>query len=143
MMRQYETTFILDAHFSHDEMESNIQKYSHLIEKQKGKIKFIDRWGKRRLAYEIDKKQYGYYIYMRFEGEGSIIKSLEKELRMDDQCLRFLTVLVPQSVIQEEKTRPETKPEETSIEMEEKVTPKDSSNDSEERQQPDTPEQSV
>ena len=94
-------------------------------------------------AATVDKKQYGYYIYMRFEGEGSIIKSLEKELRMDDRCLRFLTVLVPQSVIQEEKTRPETKPEETSIEMEEKVTPKDSSNDSEERQQPDTPEQSV
>lgn len=133
MMKQYETTFILDSHLSHDEMERCIQKYSQFIEKQKGTIKFIDRWGKRRLAYEINKKQYGYYIYMRFEGDGSIVKPLEKEFKLDDQCLRYLTILVPKSVIQEEETKPKIKSKETSVEDKENENQEDLKTDSKEQ----------
>ena len=116
MKRQYETTIVIDAHLSGEQVDTTISKYSKFIEDNKGKIKLIDRWGKRRLAYEIAKKQYGYYVYLRFEADGSFIKELEKEFKLDDTILRFLTVLVPMIVQKEEQAprsrkTPEKRPE--------------------------------
>ncbi|NQT24529.1 30S ribosomal protein S6 [candidate division KSB1 bacterium] len=102
MIRQYETTFIVDAHLSTDEIEKVVSKYTQLMEKSKGKIKLIDRWGKRRLAYEIAKKQYGYYVYVRFEAEGTVVEALEKDFKLDDLILRYLVLRVPTIVIKEE-----------------------------------------
>ena len=58
------------------------------------------------MAYEIDKKQYGYYIYIRFEVDGTFIKELEREFKLDDSILRYLTVLVPKVVIKKKSDRP-------------------------------------
>lgn len=98
MRRQYETTFVIDAHLSGEQVDTTITKYTQFIEKNKGKVEHIDRWGKRRLAYEIAKKQYGYYVYVRFEADGSFVKEFERELRLDDSILRYLTVLVPKLI---------------------------------------------
>ena len=112
MVKQYETTFILDAHLPNEQIETSIQKYSQLIEKNGGKIKIIDRWGKRRLAYEISKKQYGFYVYIRFESEGKICSELERVYKLDDVVLRHLTVLVSKQALTEEKKKVESKPKE-------------------------------
>ena len=103
MIREYETTFIVDSLLQEDQINATIEKTKSFIEKKGGKIKNIDRWGKRRLAYEIAKKQYGYYIYMRFQSEGSVIKDLEHHYKLDDSVLRHLTVLVPKIMIKQEK----------------------------------------
>jgi small subunit ribosomal protein S6 len=103
MIREYETTFIVDALLQEDQINATIEKTKNFIEKNGGKIWNIDRWGKRRLAYEIAKKQYGYYIYMRFQFEGSLIKDFEREFKLDDSVLRYLTVLVPKAMLAEEK----------------------------------------
>ena len=59
------------------------------------------------LAYEINKKQYGYYVCIRFEAEVDFIKPLERELKLDDSILRFLTILVPKAAFKEEaRTQP-------------------------------------
>ena len=58
MIREYETTFIVDSLLQEDQINATIEKTKSFIEKKGGKIKNIDRWGKRRLAYEIAKKQY-------------------------------------------------------------------------------------
>lgn len=105
MIRQYETTFVIDAHLSNDEIETSVSKYSQLIEKNKGNVKLVDRWGKRRLAYEIAKKQYGYYVYIRFEAEGAVVGALEREFKLDDLILRYLVLRVPTSMIKEELGR--------------------------------------
>jgi len=109
MTKQFETTFIIDSYLSDQEIESSITKYTKFIEKNGGAVKNVDRWGKRRLAYEIKKKQYGYYVYVRFEMDGSIIKELEREYKLDDAIIRYLTVLVPKVVVSQEnfeKMRP-------------------------------------
>jgi len=106
MIRQYETTIVIDAHLPAEHVDTTISKYSKLLEDNKGKIELVDRWGKRRLAYEIDKKQYGYYIYVRFEVDGTFIKELEREFKLDDSILRYLTVLVPKVVIKKKSDRP-------------------------------------
>jgi small subunit ribosomal protein S6 len=107
MIRQYESIFILDSHLSGDQIESNIEKYSKYIQEGGGGIKFIDRLGKRRLAYEIAKKQYGYYVHIRFEADGSFIRELGREFRLNDAVLRHLTVLVPKLLVEEELKGPD------------------------------------
>ena len=102
MNRSYETIFIADAHLSNEQIETLINKFSKIITDNNGIIKHIDRWGKRRLAYEIAKKQYGYYVYVRFDSEGSLVKMLEREFRLDDNIIRYLTVLVPRCVVDNE-----------------------------------------
>lgn len=103
MIREYETTFIVDSLLQEDQINAAIERTKNFLEKNGGKIKNIDRWGKRRLAYEIAKKQYGYYIYIRFQSEGSLIKELEHNYKLDDAVLRHLTVLVPKAMLKEEE----------------------------------------
>ena len=103
LIKPYETIIILDAHLSGDQTEAIITKYQKHIETNGGKIKLIDRWGKRRLAYEISRKQYGYYVYLRFDSEGSLIKPLEREFKLNDKVLRYLTVFVPKAALLEEE----------------------------------------
>jgi len=112
LSKPYESTFIVDAHLSTEQIESTIKKYSELIEKNGGVVVQVDRWGKRRLAYEIAKKQYGYYVYIRFDAEGSLIKVLEREYKLDDRVIRYLTVTVHSSVIAQEKEAEDREKEE-------------------------------
>jgi len=105
VLREYETTFIIDAHLPVAQIDAIIEKVTKHIENNGGKVRLVDRWGKRRLAYEIAKKQYGYYVYIRFAAKGSFIKELEREFKLDDSILRFLTVLVPKVVLKAEKQR--------------------------------------
>ena len=102
MIREYETTFIVDSLLPEEQINTTIDKIKDFIEKNSGKISQIDRWGKRRLAYEIAKKQYGYYVYIRFQYDGDLIKELEREYKLDDSILRYLTVLIPKIVLKKE-----------------------------------------
>lgn len=90
-MAIYETIFILDSLIPPKDIETTIQKYSAIITENGGKIREVDKWGKRRLAYEIQKKQYGFYIAIEFEGPGSIPRLLESDYNYNDKVLRFLT----------------------------------------------------
>ena len=101
-MRQYESTFVLDAHLPTETTDATIDKITKYIESNGGKIKLVDRWGKRRLAYEISKKQYGYYAYFRFEADGTFNKEFEREFKLDETVLRYLTVIVPKIALKEE-----------------------------------------
>jgi small subunit ribosomal protein S6 len=100
MVRQYETIFIADSHLPNEQIEATINKTVQLIEKNGGKIHLIERWGKRRLTYEIAKKQYGFYVYIRFEGEGPLCQELNRSFRLDDVVIRFLTVVMPKAALQ-------------------------------------------
>ena len=120
MLRQYEATFIVDAHLPEERIETSIDKVVNFIDNSGGKKLFVDRWGKRRLAYEIAKKQYGYYVYVRFEADGSFIKELEREFKLDDSTLRYLIVLVPKIVLKEEADRKLKTEKESSEEVSER-----------------------
>lgn len=90
-MAIYETIFILDSLIPPKDIETTIQKYSAIITENGGKIREVDKWGKRRLAYEIQKKQYGFYVAIEFEGTGNIPRLLESDYNYNDKVLRFLT----------------------------------------------------
>lgn len=102
MHRQYEITFIVDAYLTNEQIEEKIQNYTQSIENAEGKIIRLERWGKRRLAYEIAKKQYGFYVYVRLEAPGTIVQIIEREFKLDDDILRYLTIQLTPAALKEE-----------------------------------------
>jgi small subunit ribosomal protein S6 len=90
-MAMYETIIILDSLLSPDDIENNINRVKEVIESHGGKVTTIDKWGKRRLAYEIQKKQYGFYVAIEFESVGNLPLVLQNEYNYNDKMLRYLT----------------------------------------------------
>jgi small subunit ribosomal protein S6 len=91
-VRTYETVFILDPDMTEDETEKAIKRVQTLIEGQKGKIALMDRWGKRKLAYRVKKKIKGNYVRVVYYGEPKIVAILERNLRIMEETLKFLTI---------------------------------------------------
>jgi len=89
---KYETIFVIDSLLKTEEIENIITKYEKFISANGGKIEIIDRWGKKRLAFEIKKRQYGFYVLIRFDGLPSMIKALEREYRLNESILRYKTI---------------------------------------------------
>ena len=92
-MRLYETIFILDPTLDEHSLEKEIKKVEDLITNQKGSIVKTDKWGTRRLSYPISKKMQGFYTLIYFEGDGNIPSELEKAYKLNESCIRYLTVV--------------------------------------------------
>ena len=108
-MHMYETIFILDSLLAPEEIDKIIDRVKEMIETNGGKFLTVEKWGKRRLAYEIQKKQYGFYVAIEFEGEGPIPNSLEREYNFNDKILLFLTYRYTKNKIIARKNEAETK----------------------------------
>jgi len=107
-MRRYELIFIVQPELSEEEVKSITDRYLQIITAQKGTLIKTEDWGKRRLAYNINKQSKGTYILVDFYGPGSMIKEIERNLKIDDNILKFLTVKTkdsfdPESLEEERK----------------------------------------
>ena len=92
-MKQYDTTFIIDGSLDQAQRENLIDKFEKSLEKFGGKLDRTVRWGLRELAYEINKRTHGYYVMFYFNAEPSVIKSFESELNLNENILRYMTLL--------------------------------------------------
>jgi small subunit ribosomal protein S6 len=90
--KQYETVLVVDAMIPEESIASEFDAVSKLIETQ-GKIIRVDRWGKRRLAYAINKRTHGEYAVFYYEAETALPAELGKRLRINENVLRWLTVV--------------------------------------------------
>tara|TARA_Y100001980_G_C14192994_1_gene59524 strand:- start:132 stop:470 length:339 start_codon:yes stop_codon:yes gene_type:complete len=93
-MSNYEHTIITRQDTSISQIKQIKEKYSEFILKNKGNIVQTQDWGLMNLSYLIKKNKKGNYIHFKIECEGSLIKELEKNERLDKNLLRFLTVKV-------------------------------------------------
>ena len=93
-MNNYEHTIITRQDTSVSQIKQIKEKYSDFILKNKGNIVQTQDWGLMNLSYLIKKNKKGNYIHFKIECEGSLIKELEKNERLDKNLLRFLTVKV-------------------------------------------------
>lgn len=91
-MTLYETTYIMDPQLQDEGWEKSITKYSDIINAN-GRIKRLERWGLRRMAYMIKKQTHGFYVHIVHESSGSVPRDLERQFRLDETCLRYMTVL--------------------------------------------------
>lgn len=96
--RVYETTFIINAALEDNDVESVIQKVSSYIENHGGIIKEVNKWGRRRLAYAINKKYNGFYAHLVFEATSNTVPILERFLVLEDTILRHLTIVLPKKL---------------------------------------------
>lgn len=90
--RLYEGMYIINANLSEDARNKALQKITGSIEANGGKILKIHDMGKKRLAYEIDKKREGYYFLVYFEIETPMIAQLWKEYHLNEDLIRFMTL---------------------------------------------------
>ena len=97
-MREYEFTFIVQPEISDEGLQGVCQKFEGILEKQGATRLFYEDWGRRRLAYEIQKFQKGHYLVLHFLDDGRCVPELERAARLDDSTLRFLTVLADEEV---------------------------------------------
>jgi len=98
-LRKYETVIVIDSLLKQEEIENIISKYEQFISDNGGKIDTIDRWGKKRLAYEIKKRQYGYYVLIRFDAPPTLIKQLTREYRLNEALLRYMTLKLSKNAL--------------------------------------------
>lgn len=89
----YETVFILDPSLDDKAIEKEIKKVEDVITGYKGQVLKTEKWGKKRLAYPVNKKNEGIYTLILFEGDGKIPKELERVYELSELCLRYLTVV--------------------------------------------------
>ena len=108
-MRHYETTYILRPNLGEEQFAEIIERTNAIVQDDKGSVIAVDRWGMKKLAYEIKKETQGYYVYMNYAAPGSTIQEIERIFRIDDRVLRYLTVKLADEIdsagIDQEKER--------------------------------------
>lgn len=100
-MTKYETTFILEPGLDENRVNEEVAKVEGWIKDLSGEVVEVQRWGKRRLAYEINRKRDGIYTMVLYQGGGDLVKEVERRLRLNESVMRTLTVLhVPPELTQ-------------------------------------------
>ena len=91
-MNKYELALVLNAKVEDDVRTATLEKVKGLVERFNGTITNVDEWGKKKLAYEIEKMREGYYYFIKFDGEATVPGELEQVVRIMDNVLRYLCV---------------------------------------------------
>ncbi|NLY23926.1 MAG: 30S ribosomal protein S6 [Bacteroidales bacterium] len=91
-MNNYETVFILTPVLSDAQMKEAVEKFKNLLKEQGAEIVNEEDWGLRKLAYNIDKKTTGFYSFLEFNADPTVVDKLELNFRRDERVIRFLTV---------------------------------------------------
>ena len=90
-MRRYESVWVVNGDLPDEEVKSAIDKFSKIISSQGGTLVGLDEWGRRKLAYKIQGTIRGYYVLADFAGTSETVKELERNYRIDDRIIRFIT----------------------------------------------------
>jgi len=91
-MRAYETLFILKPDLEEEAITAAIERLTTLIQNNNGTVEQVNRWGKKRLAYEIQDYREGYYTLILFQGEPETAKELDRVMRLSDEVMRHIIV---------------------------------------------------
>jgi len=92
-LRRYETVVIAQANLPEDDLTGLIDRYASIITDRKGAVVKVDRWGVRKLAYDIRKQSRGAYVLYDFAATSDVVAELERILKIDDHVLKFMTVM--------------------------------------------------
>ncbi len=88
----YETTFIINAALDDAQIDAVIEKVKEVIVKNGGDVRSLEKWGRKRLAYTVDKKNNGFYAFFEFKGPGDVIAKIDRHYQLDEQIIRYLTI---------------------------------------------------
>lgn len=90
MKRKYEIGFMLNPEISEEEVKKISDNVLDIIKKAKGKVENVDEWGRRPLAYPIQKHKEGIYTFINTEAEGTMVAEVERRLNLNEKVMRFV-----------------------------------------------------
>src|SRR5260370_38292980 len=93
-MRTYEELFILRPDMPEEETDQLIEQLSALVTKHGGTVDKTDKWGIRKLAYRVQKRNEGFYVLLQFTAEPEAVRELERRMRVSDLVMKFITVRI-------------------------------------------------
>jgi len=96
--REYETIYILRPDVDNAGAEKVVDRAKDVIARLEGTLTKLDNWGKRKLAYPIQKNNRGIFVYLKYVGYSDLVAELERNLRLLDQVMRFQTVLLTEDI---------------------------------------------
>lgn len=91
-MNKYELAVVLNAKVEDEVRTNTFEKVKDLVSRCKGTITNVDEWGKRRLAYDIQKMSEGFYYFIQFDAEAEVPAEIESRIRIMDNVIRYLCV---------------------------------------------------
>lgn len=103
--RTYEILFIADPNLGEPEVDALAALVQGYVEKEGGTLQKVEKWGKKRLAYEVRRHREGSYVLLVVEGAGEVVKEVERRLRVTDGVIRFLTVRVDDELRKAERRK--------------------------------------
>ncbi len=109
-MREYETIAILRPDLLDEGVERIKGRVAQVVERMEGRLLRFDNWGKRKLAYEVKKYPKGIFLYFLYLGNPGIVEEIERNFRMWDDVIRYMTVKL------DDEADPEARPSEISDE---------------------------
>ncbi|HWU40927.1 MAG TPA: 30S ribosomal protein S6 [Candidatus Acidoferrum sp.] len=107
-MRSYEVIFILDPALADDAVDGAIAAASGVVTKEGGEVVEVQKWGRKRLAYEVKKRREGHYIFLRLRAPVKAVSELERHLNIAEPVLKFLTVAEQKPMRRLGKVKPST-----------------------------------
>jgi small subunit ribosomal protein S6 len=105
MNRIYEELFIVKPDVLEEEVDAYVEQLRTQLTTAGATVDKVDKWGKRKLAYRIDKYREGAYVLFQFTAEPTVVKELERRLRVSDMVLKFLTVRIDETLKRLEKRK--------------------------------------
>ena len=91
-MNKYELALVVSAKVEDEVRDAVVEKAKGYITRYNGTITEVEEWGKKKLAYDIQKMSEGYYYFIQFEAEATVPAAVEQDVRIMDNVLRFLCV---------------------------------------------------
>jgi small subunit ribosomal protein S6 len=96
----YETTFIVNASLDDPQIDAIIDKVQEVITKNNGEIMELAKWGRKRFAYPIKKKNNGFYVVVEFSSTGDLVARLERHFLLEENIIRFLIIGLDKKALQ-------------------------------------------
>lgn len=91
-MRRYESVWVVNGDLPDEDVKATIDKFTKIITNQGGMLVGVEEWGRRKLAYKIGNTLRGCYIMADFASMPAVVKELERNYRIDDRVIRYLTI---------------------------------------------------
>lgn len=91
-MNKYELAVVVSAKIEDDERAATIEKVKEIITKHGGTITNVDEWGKKRLAYDVQKMREAFYYFIQFDGQSTVPVEIESRVRLMENVVRYLVV---------------------------------------------------
>ena len=118
-MNHYETVYVIHPAIQEGRLNDIVTKFHNKLTKLKGEVLYIENWGKKKLAYAIDKQKYGTYILCQYAIGGEYVKEVSQELELNPNILRYLITKIESSDVKEGSNQLEIKEKNDSPKTEE------------------------